>query len=120
MPFPSPTPGSMSGESNRRSRGTNNGIVNFYEENAEYIVEIEIPGYDRDNITTTWHEGRLTVSVSQAGEKTGQNRTFHRTFWVPKEVNADDISARYRNGVLTVTLPITEDHTTYGDEIEIM
>lgn len=92
--------------------------MEFYEEDGVYTLRIEMPGFQTDDIGVTWHDGTVAVSTSLT-DQSGDNRTYHRAFWTPKEVDPDDIEARYRQGVLLVTLPIEDEDAPYGEEIEV-
>ncbi|KAI0073754.1 HSP20-like chaperone, partial [Panus rudis PR-1116 ss-1] len=96
-----------------------------------YIVEAELPGVKRENVEVRIGDGgrSLTIegkivnrrSVPQASgsgaiisterEWVG-NTTFTRTVWLPRPVNATNVSAMLNDGVLTVTVPKTEDLAT--------
>ncbi|HET7325101.1 MAG TPA: Hsp20/alpha crystallin family protein [Halococcus sp.] len=118
MPAPFPPPILPRRESSNRSPQPTEGPVEFYEEDGVYTLRIEMPGYEAENVSVTWHDGTVCVSTSFA-EASGGNRTYHRAFWTPKEVDPETIDARYRSGILFVTLPIAEEGAPYGEEIEV-
>jgi HSP20 family protein len=91
----------------------------LYEEDGEFVLSVEMPGFDPEEISVTWDEGVLNVAGEHADESRNRRRTYHRRFRFPKTVDDADISARYRNGILEVRLPVLEDATTQGSEIEI-
>lgn len=82
----------------------------------EYILSIDIPGVDKDNITIGIQDGYLTVEAVRAGE-TSENekaeyvfreRTYGRTtrtFYIGDGISEENIKAKYENGVLTVVVP---------------
>ena len=118
MPGPAPPPILPHRGSRNRSPQPTNGPVEFYEEEGVFTLRIEMPGYETDEISVTWHDGTVCVSTTLS-EGSGQRRTYHRAFWTPKEVDPDMIDARYRSGILSVTLPIEEAGAPYGEEIEV-
>lgn len=118
MPVPFPRRLFRGRESKNSSPQPTEGEVEFYEEDGVYTLRIEMPGYETDDINVTWHDGTVSVSTSLTGQS-GESRTYHRAFWTPKEVDPDTIDARYRSGVLFVTLPIEEEDAPYGEEIEV-
>lgn len=90
----------------------------LYEEDGEFVLSIEMPGFERDEISCSWDDGRLYVAAEHREEERGRKRTYHRTFRFPKRVDADGIEATYRNGVLEVTLPAETDGQR-GQPIEV-
>jgi HSP20 family protein len=96
-----------------------NPAVDLYEDKDSITVKAELPGMKREEIEVSLHDGALTISGERKGEEKVENaevcRTerfvgkFHRTLTLPSTVNADHISAQYKDGVLTVTLPKAEE-----------
>ena len=93
--------------------------VELYEEDGEFVLSIEMPGFERDEIDLSWDDGRLFVSAEHEDEARSRKRTYHRTFRMPKRIEPDQIEATYRHGVLEVTLPIEQQATQRGQPIEI-
>lgn len=91
----------------------------LYEQDDEFVLTVELPGYEREDIDVNWYEGRLSVSAEHEDETRGRRRTYHRSFRVPKEIEPDEIEATYRNGVLEVSLPILEGAVQRGQPIEV-
>ena len=91
----------------------------LYEEDGEFVLSVEAPGFEPDEIDLSWHDGVLNVAAEHADEDRGRKRTYHRRFRFPKGVDADDITASYRNGVLEVRLPVRDDGTTHGKSIPV-
>ncbi|MFB6118696.1 Hsp20/alpha crystallin family protein [Halosegnis sp.] len=80
----------------------------LYEEDGEFVLTVEMPGFDPADIDATWHDGRLTIAAETVDEDRGRERTYHRSFRFPKAVAEDALSASYNNGVLEVRLPVAE------------
>ena len=91
----------------------------LYEEDGEFVLSVEAPGFERDEIDLSWHDGVLNVAAEHVDEDRGRKRTYHRRFRFPKDVDDDDITASYRNGVLEVRLPVRDDSTTHGRSIPV-
>ena len=82
------------------------------------VVEAELPGTKADNIDISVHGNTLTISgekKQQHEEKDGsyyhmerRYGTFHRNIPLPNTVDASKIEAAYHDGVLTITLPKSE------------
>lgn len=93
--------------------------IELYEHEDEFVLAVELPGFDRDDIDVNWYEGRLTVSAEHTDDARGRTRTYHRSFRFPTAIDPDEISATYRNGVLEVTLPTLAGPAIRGEEIEV-
>jgi HSP20 family molecular chaperone IbpA len=84
-----------------------------------YEVRAELPGLDpTDDIEVTVRDGQLTIKAerTQTSESNGQSEfsygSFVRTVDLPAGADEDDINATYDRGILTVSVPLSEDHTT--------
>ena len=82
-----------------RSLGANSGFeYDVTRTENGYEVEVPVPGFGPDQIDVTFKDGILTVN--------GKNdrRTFVRSFIVPDDVDADNISGRVTDGMLLLSL----------------
>jgi HSP20 family protein len=91
----------------------------LYEEDDEFVLRLELPGYDPEEMTVTWDDGVLNIAAEHEDEARGQRKTYHRRFRFPKTVDNGEIAAEYTNGVLEIRLPIVVDGALTGSEIEI-
>jgi HSP20 family protein len=91
----------------------------LYEEDGEFVLSLELPGFDPAEITVTWNEGVLNIAAEHEDDARGERKTYHRRFRFPKAVSEDDISAAYTNGILEVRLPQVTGATVTGSEIPI-
>lgn len=93
-------------------------MVDIYEANDKYIVRTELPGVDKDNVNVSVDDSVLTIKGSKQfvdakeGEKWKRVESrygeFVRSFSLPEEVDAEKISAAYKNGVLELSIPKVE------------
>jgi len=93
--------------------------LDLHENKDEIIVKAELPGMKKENIEVTVHDGVLSISGERKGEDKFENAEIHRTerFFgrfqrtvsLPARVAQDKVKAEYKDGVLTVTLPKTEE-----------
>lgn len=87
------------------------------ENDKEYIIKVDMPGMDKNDINLNYNNGILSVSGSRKSFKDlsndKNNSLIHRerseghisrSFRLPNVV-ASEIHAKYDNGVLTITLP---------------
>lgn len=100
------------------------------ETKKEYIVKIDMPGVDKKDIALNFKDDILTVDARRdAFNKESDPKgniitserdygTYRRSYRLPK-VDSNGISAKYENGVLTVTLPKTKEEIDKTHNIEI-
>jgi len=84
-----------------------------------YEVRAELPGVDpTDDIEVTVRDGQLTIKAerTKTSESNGHSEfsygSFVRTVPLPTGADEDDINATYDRGILTVLVPLSEDHPT--------
>ena len=92
--------------------------VDILEHNDHFIIRAELPGVSKDGMDVHVEDGVLTLSGErkrEAGANDGAAfRTeriygaFARSFTLPTTVDASKVSAAYKDGVLTVTVPKAE------------
>ena len=91
----------------------------LYEEEDEFVLSVELPGFNPEDIVVSWDDGMLNVAAEHEDERAGRQRTYHRRFRFPKTVDDDAIEAQYTNGILEVRLPVIRGAAVEGREIEI-
>ena len=84
-----------------------------------FIVTAEIPGMSKDEIKLSLQGDSLVIQGEKKREKEEKDRTFHRiervfgkfqrVITLPTKVDADKVKASYKDGVLTITLPKSEE-----------
>ena len=98
------------------------------ETDEAFVIDTELPGYDKSEISVNMKEGVLTVRAEHKGEISSDDgyirrertcETVERSFEV-SGIDAAAISAGYTNGVLTVTLPKLPEVIPQQHQIEIM
>ena len=89
----------------------------IYEENDEYHIEMDIPGYDKKDINIEVKDGYLTVKASKETEDKEESKNYIRRERVVGsftksfalgDVDTDKIDAKFENGILNVTIPKQE------------
>jgi HSP20 family protein len=93
--------------------------LDLYEGKDEFVVRAELPGMNKEDIDISLHEGALSISGERKGEQAAEGtearRTerffgrFQRSLELPKPVKSNEVKASYKDGILTVTLPKTEE-----------
>ncbi len=92
--------------------------VDIYETDEAVIVKAELPGLDKNQIGVEVKDGILTLHGERKLEKEVKEEnyhriertygTFHRSFSLPSSVEQEKIGAKFKDGVLEVTLPKRE------------
>jgi HSP20 family protein len=95
-------------------------VVDIYEtDNHDLVVKAELPGLSRDDIDVVIENSTLMLKGEKKFDSSIKDehyrrieRTygkFTRSFTLPNTVDASKVSADFKNGVLTVTLPFREE-----------
>lgn len=99
--------------------GTGSDDYELYEADGEFVLSIEMPGFDPEEIDVAWYDGRLNIAAEHEDDRRGRRETYHRSFRFPSEVDDEDITAQYQNGVLEVTLPAETGVDAKGTRIPV-
>ena len=87
------------------------------ETDGAYQVAVELPGFDRSEITAELQDGYLTITASKSLDKDEQDKdgryirreryagAMQRSFYVGKAVRQEDIRAKYESGILKLEVP---------------
>lgn len=94
--------------------------VDVQEFDDKYLMDLELPGYVKEDIQADLKDGYLTISANHTenkDEKDGDGKYIRkeryygqcqRSFFVGKEVTEEDIKANYKDGILKLTIPKKE------------
>lgn len=107
-----------SARNNMRYPAPSNSIMktDIKESENDYEINIDLPGYRKEDVQAELKDGYLVITAKNEGamEDTGSKEyirrerfygTCSRSFYVGKEVQQEDISARFENGVLIMNVP---------------
>jgi HSP20 family protein len=93
--------------------------MDLYEEKDEVVVKAELPGISKEDLDVTLTESTLTLKGEKKKEEEVKEKNFYRserssgsfvrTIDLPSEVKTDQAKASFKNGVLEIRLPKTED-----------
>ena len=93
--------------------------LDAHEDKESFTVQVELPGFKREDIQVSLQDGVLTISGERKEEKVSQETEVHRqeryygkfsrALTLPTAVAADKVKAAYKDGILTVTLPKAEE-----------
>ncbi|HLU37817.1 MAG TPA: Hsp20/alpha crystallin family protein [Planctomycetota bacterium] len=92
--------------------------VDVAETEQAITVNVELPGLDEKDIDVTFQGNQLTIRAERKFEEEKKDTRYHRverqygtftrTLPMPDNLKSDAIDARYKNGVLTITIPKVE------------
>ena len=101
--------------------------LDFYESGESYTLRLQVPGFSREDLTVSYHDGQLTIlgkkafldpeaPKQQVPNPKGHYHIkecncdqFTRSIILPAMVKVSDIVASAKDGILTVTLPKAEE-----------
>ena len=92
--------------------------MDVYQTTDDIVATVELPGMRREDIEISLHDGMLTIGGERKeekaeGEKASRSERFvgkfRRSISLPTRVDSNKVSATYRDGILTVTLPKAEE-----------
>ena len=86
------------------------------EKGDKYIIDIDLPGYDKENIKISVEDGYLTVQAlidtnteeKEKGKFVRKERytgTCSRSFYVGEDIECEDIKASFKRGILKLEIP---------------
>ena len=89
------------------------------EKGDNYVIEVDLPGYEKNDIEIELEKGYLKVtakfnnSVNDENEKYIHKERFYgecsRSFYVGDDIKEEDIKAGFKNGILSLTIPKAQE-----------
>ena len=103
--------------------------VDVSETKNDIVVKAELPEMDPKDIDITLSDAHLMIKGQKKHEKEEKDEDYHfversygsfvRAVHLPKQVKNEKISASYKNGVLTIVLPKSEEAKTKEVKIKV-
>ncbi|HNZ70697.1 MAG TPA: Hsp20/alpha crystallin family protein [Candidatus Dojkabacteria bacterium] len=105
--------------------------INVYESNDDIVVEVKAPGFNKDSLSIDFEGSRLTISgtdhhVEESDEKDKKyyykeirTMSFTRTIDLPVSVKESEAKAVYKDGILKIAIPKSEEAKPRKIEIEV-
>ena len=96
------------------------------ENETSYELDIDLPGFKKDEITAELKDGYLTVSAAKGLDKDEEDKkgkyirkeryagALSRTFYLGEEIREEEIKAKFENGILSVSIPKEEEKKVEG------
>jgi HSP20 family protein len=104
-------------------------VVDLYEEKDDIVVKAELPGIEKDKIEVNLADHTLTIKGEKKKEEEIKEENYYRsersygsfvrTLELPKDVHADKVKATFKNGILEVRLPKTEEAKTKEVKVKV-
>jgi HSP20 family molecular chaperone IbpA len=91
--------------------------TDIHEKDGNYLLDIDLPGYKKEDIKISLYNGNLTIQAEHNDSKEEKDAkgnvirqerysgTCSRTFYVGESIRESDIRAGYENGILTLQIP---------------
>lgn len=90
--------------------------TDIQEKNDYYILDIELPGYQKENVQAELKDSYLTITASRTEETSSDDNsrylrrerfagTCKRSFYVGDQVEQEDIKAGFKDGILKICIP---------------
>jgi len=96
-------------------------LTDVKEHENHYEVEIDLPGFKKEEITIELNEGYLTITASKGLDEDEKNKkgkivrqeryagVMQRSYYVGEQLTTEDIKAKYEDGVLKLEIPKKEE-----------
>ncbi|HEU4344012.1 MAG TPA: Hsp20/alpha crystallin family protein [Candidatus Binatia bacterium] len=102
----------------QRSLGMPEPAVDIYDEKDEFVVKAELPGMSKDDIQVNVTDNVLTIKGEKKKEESKEEKDYYRSeriygafmrsLSLPAEINSEKVRATFKDGVLEVRLPKSE------------
>ncbi len=103
--------------------------IDIYEEGDDVVVKGELPGMKKEDLDVNLTEDTITISGEKKKEETVEKKDYHRiershgsfcrSFGLPEEVQTDKAKAKFKDGVLEIRVPKTEESRKKKKKLEI-
>lgn len=92
-----------------------------------YEIDIDLPGFKKDEVTAELNDGYITISAAKGLDKDEKDKktgkyirkeryagSMSRSFYIGEGITQDEISAKYENGILQLKIPKKTDKAVAG------
>ena len=95
--------------------------ADLYEDEDHYYARVDMPGVKKDQVELSLDDSLLSIGFerqSAAGDEHQESVAFSRSLTVPDGIDAENVSAKLEDGVLTVSLPKAEERKPRSIEVK--
>lgn len=95
----------------------------------KYQLEVDLPGYKKENINIELEEGYLKISAKVEEKKDDEDSNYlhkeryygecTRSFYVGEDIKEEEISAEFNDGILKIDIPKKEEEETVPEKRQI-
>lgn len=95
----------------------------------KYIIDIDLPGFQKENISLSLNKGYLEISAKVDKEDNNEEEKYvrkerfygecSRSFYVGDDITDEDISAEFKNGILKIEVPKLDENKKSEEKKQI-
>lgn len=108
--------------------GSNRMDCDIYEQDNTYYIELDLPGFDKKDISIEMNKGNITITAVKEEQETSDDKKYfrkerkvygkyERSFYLG-EVDEEAVKANFDGGILTISIPKKVEEN-YKKQIEI-
>jgi len=104
-------------------------LVDITEDDKEYLIKAEVPEVKKEDVKVSVQDDVLTITGERKFEKEEKDKkyhrveraygSFHRSFTLPDDADAQKVVAEFKDGLLKVRLPKTEQAKSKSIEVKV-
>ena len=104
-------------------------LVDITEDEKEYLIKAELPEVKKEDVKVTVENGTLSITGERKFEKEEKGKKYHRveraygsfmrSFTLPEGTTGDKVSAEFKDGVLKVHLPKSEEAKPKSIDVKV-
>ena len=91
--------------------------TDIQEKDGNYVLDMELPGYKKEDVSAKLENGYLTIQATHSEDKDEKDKNGNfirkerysgscsRSFYLGENVRQEDITAKFENGILSLTFP---------------
>ena len=105
-------------------------VVDIKEDKDEFVVSAELPGMKKEDVHITFNNGNLAIEGERKKEQEEKDANYHRversygkfyrSFQLPSGIQANKILADFKDGILKITLPKSEEVKPKEIEVKVL
>lgn len=104
-------------------------LTDIFEDKDKYTLKLDLPGIKKEDVKISYVNGQLSISGERVQEGEYKDAKCHRiersfgkyfrSFNLPEHIQTDKISAEFKDGQLTITVPKAEEAKPKEIEIKV-